>query len=59
MKHVGSFNNLVINKTGNKAKLLVDGIELKFVTDYKIKSSTHGRAELNVTMIVNFPVLPE
>jgi len=47
---------LTILKEGSHTKLFLDGIEITDVNDYKIKSSTNGTAELELKIMVHFPV---
>ena len=49
-------SDLSIEYVDGKTKILLDGIMLKNVLDYKIMSPAKGTAELTVTMIVNFPI---
>lgn len=48
--------NLTIEKNKNKTKLFLDGVEIKGVVDFSVKSSADKPAELTLTMLVNYPV---
>lgn len=49
-------NKLLIVKDGDKTRILLDDKEVKGVLDYNVKSSTNGLAELDLKIIVEFPV---
>lgn len=49
-------NKLAIIKDGDKTRVFIDNTEAKNVLDYKVKSSTNGVVELNLTIMVEFPV---
>jgi hypothetical protein len=49
-------NKLTIVKEGDKTKFFLDDTEVQSVLNYKVKSSTNGVAELDLTIMVEFPV---
>lgn len=47
--------NLSVKKDGKKTRLFLDGVEIKGVTNFEIKSSVEKHTELKLTMMVNYP----